>query len=379
MLNYLRLAVLLISIVFIGGCISPPSAPSGKTMPVQESPQPGSPESKENVTPEKPQIREVSIPLSIEVNRFGFLIAIPEEITTINMIGAGWARPHPGPFSWGAIEQTPGKYDFHDTDAFVRAAQENNVTILATLWPFANLGKEDPKCKVSDRDQFYPEDPSGRDGIPPYRCKPGNMQAYKKFLSDLVERYDGDGINDMPNLKIPIKYWEVLNEPEMKSPTLTFFIGNESDYLEVLRESYETIKQACPDCKVVQGGAAGAQNEFLSFWENVFKAGGGNYFDIANIHYIRMGDASTLNVKAFKSLLEKYNIKKPIWVTEVELDGPDAGVKAAVEGAFNAGANKIFFVSFEVGGHGPTAPGQYSPKYKEVVQLYHQDAYAVKG
>lgn len=366
--DYIRLAVLLVIIIAVSGCIFQESPSSTQRTPKPESAGKITPEQ----TPEQkaPANIEVSIPLSIETNRFGFLTGVPEEITTINMIGAGWTRPHPGPFSWGAIERIQGKYDFYDADEFVKAAQENNVSILATLWSFVNWDQQGSDCKVSDNDQFYPKDPLGRTGIPPYRCKPNNMQAYKKFLSDLVERYDGDGINDMPNLKIPIKYWEVLNEPEMKSPTLTFFIGNENDYLEVLKESYQTIKQACSDCKVLHGGAAGTQNEFLSFWENVFKAGAGNYFDIANIHFIRMGDASTLNVKAFKSLLEKYGIKKPIWVTEVEFDSPSVDVKAAAQGAFNAGADKIFFVSFEVGGHGLTAPGQYSPEYKEVVRLY---------
>lgn len=318
-----------------------------------------------------PQLSEdLSIPSSIENNCIGFLTGTPEETATIKLIGAGWTRPHPGPFSWGAIEPTQDSYDFSDTDDLVKAAQQNNVLILGTIWPFASWDQEDePNCKVSEQDQFYPKDPRGRLGIPPYRCKPNDMQAYRKFLSELVERYDGDGERDMQGLRLPIKYWETLNEPDMKSPTLTFFIGNEKDYVEVLKESYQTIKQKCPDCSIVQGGAAGSQQEFLSFWDNVFELGGGNYFDIANIHFIGMGDASTLNVKAFKSLLDKHNIKKPIWVTEAEFGSSGGDVKASMQGALNAGASKIFFVSFKIGGHGPTAPGEYSAEYKEAVQL----------
>jgi len=313
-------------------------------------------------------VEAVSIPASIEKNCIGFLTGGDlREIKTIAMIGGGWARPHPGPFSWGAIEETKGEYDFFDTDAFVLTAQANNISILGTVWPFLNKGEE--KCKVSENDQFYPRDPRRRLGIPPYRCKPENMAAYKKFLAAMVERYDGDGKEDMPNLEIPIKYWEVLNEPELKSPTLTFFIGNEDDYLEILKESYATIKQTCEDCKVLHGGAAGASEEFLAFWNKVLQSGGGNYFDITNIHSISSPDVSDLNVEKFKSLLDKHNIKKPIWVTEAEFRDSSGDVKASTQNALDAGASKIFFVSFNVGGHGPPTPGSYNKDYKEAIKL----------
>ncbi len=118
--------------------------------------------------------------------------------------------------------------------------------------------------------------------------------------------------------------------------------------------------------------AAGTQNEFLSFWGKVFELGAGNYFDIANIHHIGGPDTSTLNVNDFKSLLNEHGIKKPIWVTEVEFKDEHADAKAAAKGAFDAGASKIFFVSFEVGSHGPPTIGEYDPVYKEVVKLCHK-------
>ena len=38
-------------------------------------------------------------------------------------------------------------------------------------------------------------------------------REYQDFVKQLVERYDGDGIDDMPGLKNPIKYWQIDNEP----------------------------------------------------------------------------------------------------------------------------------------------------------------------
>ncbi|MBZ0190978.1 hypothetical protein KsCSTR_38890 [Candidatus Kuenenia stuttgartiensis] len=42
---------------------------------------------------------------------------------------------------------------------------------------------------------------------------PQAKEAYIEFVKKAVERYDGDGKDDMPGLKNPVKYWQVENEP----------------------------------------------------------------------------------------------------------------------------------------------------------------------
>ncbi|MFQ5888099.1 MAG: hypothetical protein ACE5HY_05330, partial [Candidatus Hydrothermarchaeales archaeon] len=177
----------------------------------------------------------------------------------------------------------------------------------------------------------------------------------------LDDRYEGDGIDDMLGLEIPVLYWEILNEPEMNSPDLTFYKGTQEEYVEILRISYGTIKEVCPECQVVQGGAAGS-GATITYWSTIFDLGGGDYFDIANIHFISHGDQSTLNVKEFKSLMDEKGINKPIWVTEAEFESEDQ-VADSVEGALAAGASKIFFTRFEIGRGGPPMLGQYSKVY----------------
>ncbi|HID44067.1 MAG TPA: hypothetical protein EYP30_09930, partial [Archaeoglobaceae archaeon] len=91
-------------------------------------------------------------------------------------------------------------------------------------------------------DQFYPKVKDGiKEGIAKSQCNPCNMTDYKNFIRRLVERYDGDGIDDMPSLEIPIKYWEILNEPEMNEPHLTFYKGTPDRYVEILKASREEI------------------------------------------------------------------------------------------------------------------------------------------
>ena len=55
------------------------------------------------------------------------------------------------------------------------------------------------------------------------------MDDYKTFLLKLVDRYDGDGSNDMPGLTKPIIYWDIMNEPEFKM----FFKGSELSLIHI--------------------------------------------------------------------------------------------------------------------------------------------------
>ncbi|MEK6969029.1 MAG: DUF333 domain-containing protein [Nanoarchaeota archaeon] len=318
-------------------------------------------------SPNPTPTQKLQIPPEIENNCFGFVIGAPDEISLIAQIGGAWARPHPGPFAWGYLEPQKGTFEFTMADDYVRAGQENNVAILGTIWPYADWDQavcHSKECEVTTEDQFYPRGKG--DGMPKLRCVPCSMEGYKTFLTKLVEGYGGDGVEDIPGLKLPIKYWEILNEPEMKDSYLTFYKGTQEEYVQILKASKEAIKSACPDCKIVQGGAAGIDTNMLTYWRKIFELGGADYFDIANIHFINFGDLSTLNVKDFKKLLQEKGISKPLWVTEAEYES-ESKVERSFTGALNSGASKIFFTRFVVGQKWPPVPGQYSKVYDKVV------------
>jgi len=320
--------------------------------------------SKENLNAENQS--PTTIPDSVENNCIGFVIGAPDEIPLISKIGGGWARPHPGPFAWGFIETEKGKFDFSVTDEYVQVAQEKNIAILATIFPYADWDQascHSKECEVSTLDIFYPEVKMGwKNGIPKSRCIPCNFTDYNVFIMKLVERYDGDGIEDMLGLKIPIKYWEVLNEPEMKGGDMTFFKGTPEEYAEIFKKTRDLIKGTCSDCKILHAGAAGVQDYMLDYWGKVF--GNKIDFDIANIHFIKRSDLNTLNVKDFKIFLSENNINTSIWVTEAEYNS-DSEIENSVIGALNAGASKIFFTQFKVGQFGPPS-GEYSPSLKNI-------------
>ena len=161
---------------------------------------------------------------------------------------------------------------------------------------------------------------------------------------------NGDPANDMPGLTKPIKYWDVMNEPEFKM----FFKGSKEDFVEIFNFSSKVIKEKQPDAVIVMAGAAGMFPESKKYWEVVLPKIKDN-FDIANIHHISGPDGQCdkqLWVDEFAALLKSVNVDKPIWLTEAMTCGPP--VKAWVN-AFLNGAELIIDV-------GVNAPGRKMSK-----------------
>ncbi len=193
-----------------------------------------------------------------------------------------WVRPHPGPFVWGLIERTPGTYDWRESDLVVEKLQGERLAVLATVWPFASWDQR--ACHLSE--------PPTRGAFKEFDdllYMPCDMPGYLAWLAALVERYDGDGVDDMPGLAYPIRHWEVLNEPEMQGPQLTFFQEPPDVYCELLRASYHVITTADPLAVVLPAGQSGMHREATAYWRPILQDETVP-FDVGNIHSIRATD-----------------------------------------------------------------------------------------
>ncbi len=148
--------------------------------------------------------------------------------------GLLWERDHPGKANWQVIEPSRGNYNWTIIDNYVRSAQASGVQILFTIWPFTDWDQlicnsdlpEEPPLPIGAAEKG--KDPGGFSELSRRRGKPCDMNVYQDYLRFLVERYDGDGDNDMAGLRYPVKYWEVGNEPELDF----FFQGTPQDYFE---------------------------------------------------------------------------------------------------------------------------------------------------
>jgi len=51
------------------------------------------------------------------------------------------------------------------------------------------------------------------------------LALYEKWLTAVVERYDGDGKDDMKGLQFPVLHYEIGNEPDLEKDPVSG-IGN---------------------------------------------------------------------------------------------------------------------------------------------------------
>ena len=278
---------------------------------------------------------------SFAESRFGELTEIRDD----KMRGKDnqWVRPHPGPFVWNKIEKEKGNFSWQEADEYVVYSQNHNQKIIATIWPYSNWEQKSCKRKKG-------RSPFGK-RFSKYLSKPCSMDNYKKFLLTLVDRYDGDGSNDMPGLTKPIIYWEIMNEPEFNM----FFRGTEEDFVEIFNFSSKIIRDKQKDAVIIMAGAAGMFPENRKYWKSVLPKIVNN-LDITNIHHITPPEGQCDKefwVDEFSNLLKSLKINKPIWVTEAMIG--KCKVIATYVRAFASGAEVIIDV-------GVNAPGMKMTK-----------------
>ncbi|HDD46112.1 MAG TPA: hypothetical protein ENG42_01430 [Candidatus Aenigmarchaeota archaeon] len=278
--------------------------------------------------------------------RIGALGWHEKELYEQASLGIFWSRPHPGDAIWHLIERAKGRYDWSSLDRTVRNAQNLGINLIITIWPYAEW--DQALCHPE-----MPETPDPFGGILPRRKGiPCDWEHYQRFLMALVERYDGDGKDDMPGLIYPVKYFEIGNEPEMTHGYDIFFQGTPEDYAILLKKSAEAIRKANNEAKILHAGIASSFEFSRDFWSKVFSHENiGKYFDIANIHDLQ--GAEDGNVRFVKALLKENGIDdKPVWVTEFSLYNTPEGegkldfekVEERIKKAFEKGAEKIFLI-----------------------------------
>jgi len=207
-------------------------------------------------------------------------------------------------FTWNVIEPQKGQFDWELTDIYVKAASNAGVKISAVVQPFAGWDQKNtsPLANCNALDFAYYDYKAG---------PPKDIAEYKSFLTKTVERY-----------KDKVAVWEIGNEIEGNCGG---YQNDPEGYLKLLKISYDVIKGADPEAKVLNGGALEfPDNSIRNFWTKFFQLGGSQYLDYFNIHYnIERSPNAKLNPATFQevliffnNLMEKNGGKKPLYLTE---------------------------------------------------------------
>ena len=131
--------------------------------------------------------------------------------------------------NWADVQPTAdGPYDFSQPDDLVRRAQAADLDVLVVCGSI-------PRWAAADG-------PAGAVG--PGLPDRAHLEAFNRVVQAFVERYDGDGREDMPELRHPLRAYEFLNAIE----TFSY-----AEYAFWLRHFHQAVKAADLDVRVVLG------------------------------------------------------------------------------------------------------------------------------
>ncbi|MCL6099994.1 MAG: T9SS type A sorting domain-containing protein [Bacteroidetes bacterium] len=197
---------------------------------------------------------------------------------------------------WYLIEPTKTSgYDWVLYDSIIQKIDAVNGDISPTIRSLSTWATEPPA---------YINPGKKPSSIP----KPEYRQRYYDFIKAFMERYDNDGIDDMPGLKYAHNYLQIEDEAEnlgdswSPSSACSNYTGDAhyrcaaQEYGETLKLAYQAAKEANPNAKIISfsfnpgdyfdNNPSGnlPSNPKTTFLNEVF-ANYSGYFDIIGIQY----------------------------------------------------------------------------------------------
>ncbi len=230
------------------------------------------------------------------------------DATALRGLGATLVRGHTGAFPRTSMSEW-NVQTRAELDLCVRTVQDAGLTPIGMVspWPANHT--------ANHTDQYVPVD----------------LAAYRAYVTVVVERYDGDGVDDMPGLAAPVRYWEVDNEPDLKftraprppregvvappPPAPGTFCTPEA-YAQVLLASSSAIRAAAPDATILAFGLLQPHRETgVDYLRRGLAVEGVRAaFDVLSVHgYAADGGVSLAEgVARVRALVPDV----PVWVTE---------------------------------------------------------------
>lgn len=144
---------------------------------------------------------------------------------------------------WQQGEPQPGRYMIAAGDSDVRQIQVAGLDLVVTLRPTSRWGVDVDYAALAKSKSHHP--------WTRFSGPPRDMAAWLAFVRNVVERFDGDGVDDMPGLQRPIRYWQIGNEVRWQ------WQGSLEEYVHLVHETALVIRRANPQARIVLGAITG--------------------------------------------------------------------------------------------------------------------------
>jgi len=200
--------------------------------------------------------------------------------THFKNLGAKWSRAAGEKIFWGIIEPELEKgYNWSISDEVLKKVYQNAGSGFNMIVIVSSSRAKGTSSDIPSADEKY----------------------FKNFVKALVERYDGDGVNDYDPI-IKVKYWQADNEPfprhwEANGGTVEGYIR----FAELLSSS---VKEADPDAKIILGTfQLQTPKQVAQFNDVVSAMKNKNLFDYVDTHYLDSGNNYKIPVTKARNIL----------------------------------------------------------------------------
>ena len=150
----------------------------------------------------------------------GVEYAMPGMAQSYSELGIAAVKYFPDEYGWDKMQATAdSKIDFSRTDKYVQEYQDAGFTDLVLSLK--------TKSKWASKDLLNNFSP-----------KPEYFDLFDNWVRQVVERYDQDGLDDMPGLKRPVNYLEIGVEFSTYEPEPV------EDYIFMLEHAYKAAHSA---------------------------------------------------------------------------------------------------------------------------------------
>lgn len=277
--------------------------------------------------------------------------ALQRRLLMLRSLGVTMVRANS--HSWPNLSFSAWKESFAEADRFMSVAGRSGIDVVLVIGPW-------PGARTALYTQHY---------------VPRDMDAYTTWVTRVVERYDGDGVDDMPGLARPVLAWEVDNEPDQHNqvaaredevpndpederlPAPPGSFETPAEYAKVLVATSAAIRAADPDATVLSGGmyrvGMPAGRAYLA--EVLREPGVTDAIDAISLHCYFTSDSLSAVQRTMRNA-RALAPDLPVWITETSV--PSEGsqpwideawqarmVAGIVGGLFAEGAERIFWHS----------------------------------
>ena len=235
------------------------------------------------------------------------------DVALMSAAGGHWYRHHTSHFpSFDQRSLEGDEFDWTYRDELVAAVQEAEIDILLMI------GRTHGLASCRQWRQFL-----AKPFVPPAGEE---EQRYRRYVKAVVERYDGDGDDDMPGLKAPIRWFQLGNENDLHYDSCQgagVEYATPAEYLALLQMTKEAMAEASEGAHLAASMTFGRDIESRTHWtEQLLSLDGGAALEILDAVDIHDYSRDLRNQRRRIDLLERMTGGQvAIWITETSVPG----------------------------------------------------------